>query len=79
MAMATFDLFYNNHDLFVKNGSKIRRGLAVKLIQVRFYVDLGIFSLIRRTLQILKMSRIYILNMRRESASRHARIWETIR
>ena len=44
MAMATFDLFYNNHDLFVKNGSKIRRGLAVKLIQVRLYVDLGILA-----------------------------------
>ena len=32
MALATFSLFYNNYDLFQKRGSKIRRGLAVKLI-----------------------------------------------
>ena len=33
MAMATFDLFYNNYDLFTKRGTKIRKGLAIKLIQ----------------------------------------------
>jgi farnesyl-diphosphate farnesyltransferase len=33
MALATFSLFYNNYDIFTKRGTKIRRGLAVKLIQ----------------------------------------------
>ena len=33
MAIATFDLFYNNYDLFTKRGTKIRKGLAIKLIQ----------------------------------------------
>ena len=33
MAIATFDLFYNNYDLFTKRGTKIRKGLAVKLIE----------------------------------------------
>jgi hypothetical protein len=32
MALATFSLFYNNYDLFCKSGTKIRRGLAVKLM-----------------------------------------------
>jgi farnesyl-diphosphate farnesyltransferase len=32
MALATFSLFYNNHDLFTKTGTKIRRGVAVKLM-----------------------------------------------
>lgn len=33
MAMATFALFYNNYCVFEGKGSKIRRGLAVKLMQ----------------------------------------------
>jgi farnesyl-diphosphate farnesyltransferase len=32
MAMATFVLFFNNPKLFTHTGTKIRRGLAVKLI-----------------------------------------------
>nr|KAJ3418155.1 Farnesyl-diphosphate farnesyltransferase [Polyrhizophydium stewartii] len=33
MAIATIDLFYNNPMLFRKSGNKIRRGLAVKMIE----------------------------------------------
>jgi farnesyl-diphosphate farnesyltransferase len=33
MAMCTFELFYNNYDLFTKRGTKIRKGLAVKIMQ----------------------------------------------
>lgn len=34
MGVASLALFYNNYDVFEKRGTKIRRGLAVKLIQV---------------------------------------------
>ncbi|KAI8898489.1 isoprenoid synthase domain-containing protein [Globomyces pollinis-pini] len=33
MALATFDLFYNNYELFSQGKKKIRKGLTVKLIQ----------------------------------------------
>lgn len=32
MALATFSLFYNNPELFERGPTKIRRGLAVRLI-----------------------------------------------
>ena len=32
MALATFSLFYNNPELFERGATKIRRGLAVRLI-----------------------------------------------
>ena len=34
MALATISLFFNNAALFQKKGTKIRRGLAVKLIML---------------------------------------------